>query len=60
MEKGFIKEMKKLSNKDYVDEKTKRKFKDGQILYSKSLQSYVQTKSFEVEDLVYKCRLYGM
>ena len=56
---GFIKNIKKISKLVYVDEKTKKRFKDEQIVYCNSLQCYVQIKSFEPSQLVYKCKMLG-
>lgn len=47
LEEGLVKNIKKVVAKDFVDEKTYRKFQDGNTVYCHSLKCYVQVKSFD-------------
>lgn len=47
LEQGLIKKVKKINKLDFVDEATKRRFRDGSTVYCHSLKCYVQLKSFD-------------
>jgi len=59
IEQGLVKNIKKISKLDFVDEQNKKRFKDGSTVYSKSLKCYVQLKSFDPASAKYKSRLYA-
>lgn len=59
IDNGLVKNIKKARAITFVDEKTKRKFRDGEVYFCKSLKCYVQIKSFDPDTLTYKSRIHS-